>query len=96
MSLSPLPHKFITMMWSCGSFEATFLPFDENIVGGEALSYPDGPNAETPDTLFIKTSRPLTVDDKIVAKLAYDNFVKAEKMNYRGFNRLKYLKDNSN
>ena len=46
------------------SFEATFLPFDENIVGGEALSYPDGPNAETPDTLFIKTSRPLTVNDK--------------------------------
>ena len=46
------------------SFEVTFLPFDENIVGGEALSTPDGPNAETPDTLFMKTSRPLTVDDK--------------------------------
>jgi hypothetical protein len=46
------------------SFEVTFLPFDENIVGGEALSYPDGPNAETPDTLFMKTSRPLTVNDK--------------------------------
>ena len=38
---------------------------------------------------------PLSVDDKIVAKLAYDNFVKAEKMSYRGFNRLKYLKDNA-
>ena len=38
---------------------------------------------------------PLTVDDKIVAKLAYDNFAKAEKMSYRGFNRLKYLKDNA-
>ena len=46
------------------SFEVTFLPFDENIVGGEALSYPDGPNAETPDTLFMKTSRPLTINDK--------------------------------
>ncbi len=46
------------------SFEVTFLPFDENIVGGEALSYPDGPNTETPDTLFMKTSRPLTVNDK--------------------------------
>ena len=46
------------------SFEVTFLPFDENIVGGDALAYPDGPNAETPDTLFINTSRPLTVNDE--------------------------------
>ena len=38
---------------------------------------------------------PLSVDDRIVAKLAYDNFTKAEKMSYRGFNRLKYLKENS-
>ena len=42
----------------------TFLPFDENIVGGDALAYPDGPNAETPDTLFINTSRPLTTNDE--------------------------------
>ena len=46
------------------SFEVTFLPFDENIVGGDALAYPDGPNAETPDTLFINTSRPLTTNDE--------------------------------
>ena len=46
------------------SFEATFLPFDENIVGGDVLAYPDGPNAETPDTLFITTSRPLSVNDE--------------------------------
>ena len=38
---------------------------------------------------------PLSVDDRIVAKLAYNNFTKAEKMSYRGFNRLKYLKENS-
>ncbi|MCS5652463.1 MAG: hypothetical protein NZ825_07490, partial [Candidatus Marinimicrobia bacterium] len=46
------------------SFEVTFLPFDENIVGGDVLAYPDGPNAETPDTLFITTSRPLSVNDE--------------------------------
>jgi len=40
-------------------------------------------------------NNPLTVDDRIVAKLAYDNFTKANEMNYRGFNRLKYLKDNA-
>ncbi len=33
---------------------------------------------------------PLSVDDRIVAKLAYNNFVKAEKLNYRGFSRSKY------
>ena len=38
---------------------------------------------------------PLTVDDRIVATLAYNNFVDADKMEYRGFSRLKYLKDNS-
>ena len=38
---------------------------------------------------------PLTVDDRIVATLAYNNFVDADKMKYRGFSRLKYLKDNS-
>ena len=40
-------------------------------------------------------NNPLSIDDRIVAKLAYDNFTKAEKMSYRGFNRLKYLKENS-
>jgi tetratricopeptide (TPR) repeat protein len=38
---------------------------------------------------------PLSVDDRIVAKLAFNNFVKAEKLNYRGFNRSKYLKENA-
>ena len=38
---------------------------------------------------------PLSVDDRIVAKLAYTNFVKAEKLNYLGFNRSKYLKKNA-
>ena len=38
---------------------------------------------------------PLSVDDRIVAKLAYKNFVKAEKLNYLGFNRSKYLKENA-
>ena len=38
---------------------------------------------------------PLSVDDRIVAKLAYTNFVKAEKLNYQGFNRSKYLKENA-
>ena len=46
-------------------------------------------------SLGVFEKNPLTVDDKIVAKLAYDNFVKAEKMSYRGFNRIKYLKDNA-
>ena len=40
-------------------------------------------------------NNPLTIDDRIVAKLAHDNFIKANEMNYRGFNRLKYLKDNA-
>ena len=38
---------------------------------------------------------PFSVDDRIVAKLAYNNFVKAEKLNYRGFSRSKYLKENA-
>ena len=38
---------------------------------------------------------PLSVDDRIVAKLAYTNFVKAEKLKYLGFNRSKYLKENA-
>ena len=38
---------------------------------------------------------PLSVDERIVAKLAYTNFVKAEKLNYLGFNRSKYLKENA-
>jgi len=37
---------------------------------------------------------PLTSDDRIVAKLAYINFQKAEKLNYRGFNKSKWLKEN--
>ena len=38
---------------------------------------------------------PLSIDDRIVAKLSYTNFLKAEKLNYRGFSRSKYLKDNA-
>ena len=38
---------------------------------------------------------PFSIDDRIVAKLSYTNFLKAEKLNYRGFSRLKYLKDNA-
>tara|TARA_B100000579_G_scaffold425497_1_gene431303 strand:- start:266 stop:1552 length:1287 start_codon:yes stop_codon:yes gene_type:complete len=38
---------------------------------------------------------PFSIDDRIVAKLAYTNFLKAEKLNYRGFSRSKYLKDNA-
>lgn len=40
-------------------------------------------------------NNPLSVDDRIVAKLAYNNFLKAEKLNYRGFSRSKYLNENS-
>ena len=35
------------------------------------------------------------MDDRIVAKLSYNNFLKAEKLNYRGFSRSKYLNENS-
>ncbi|OUW38116.1 MAG: hypothetical protein CBD44_01835 [Flavobacteriaceae bacterium TMED184] len=38
---------------------------------------------------------PFSIDDRIVAKLSYTNFLKAEKLNYRGFSRSKYLKDNA-
>ena len=38
------------------------------------------------------TPEPKTVDLNYKPS---DNFVKAEKMSYRGFNRLKYLKDNA-
>ena len=38
---------------------------------------------------------PLTIDDRIIASLAYENFLKAEKLKYRGFNKAKWLKENS-
>ena len=38
---------------------------------------------------------PLTIDDRIIASLAYENFLKAEKLKYRGFNKSKWLKENS-
>ena len=33
-------------------------------------------------------------DDRLVAKLAYNYFIKAEKRGYRGFSKSKWLKDN--
>ena len=38
---------------------------------------------------------PLTIDDRIIASLAYENFLKAEKLKYRGFNKAKWLNENS-
>jgi len=38
---------------------------------------------------------PLTIDDRIIASLAYLNFLKAEKLKYRGFNKAKWLSENS-
>jgi len=43
----------------------------------------------------ILKQNPLSDDDRIVAKLAYTNFVKAEKLDYRGFSRSKYLQENA-
>lgn len=37
---------------------------------------------------------PFTNDDRLVAKLAYDYFVKAEKKGYRGFSKSTWLKEN--
>ncbi len=37
---------------------------------------------------------PFTNDDRLVAKLAYDYFVKAEKKGYRGFSKSNWLKEN--
>jgi len=38
---------------------------------------------------------PFTVDDRIVAKLSYDNYVKAESKGYRGSSKRKWFEDNS-
>ena len=37
---------------------------------------------------------PFTNDDRLIAKLAYDYFVKAEKKGYRGFSKSAWLKEN--
>ena len=37
---------------------------------------------------------PLTIDDRVVAKLAYNYFIKAEKKGYRGFSKISWLQDN--
>ena len=37
---------------------------------------------------------PFTNDDRVVAKLAYDYFVKAEERGYRGFSKTSWLKEN--
>ena len=37
---------------------------------------------------------PFTNDDRLIAKLAYDYFVKAEKKGYRGFSKSSWLKEN--
>ena len=38
---------------------------------------------------------PFTTDDRIVAKLSYDYFVKAEKKGFRGFSKKEWLNENS-
>ena len=38
---------------------------------------------------------PFTIDDRIVAKLAYNYFIDAENKGYRGFTKSQWLKDNS-
>lgn len=38
---------------------------------------------------------PFTIDDRIVAKLAYDYFIKAEKKGYGGFSKSTWLKENA-
>ena len=37
---------------------------------------------------------PFTIDDRIVAKLAYDYFTKAEKKGFRGFSKSAWMKEN--
>jgi len=37
---------------------------------------------------------PFTNDDRLIAKLAYDYFIKAEKKGYRGFSKSTWLKEN--
>ena len=38
---------------------------------------------------------PFTIDDRLVAKLSYDNYVKAESKGYRGASKRKWFEDNS-
>ena len=38
---------------------------------------------------------PFSIDDRIVAKLAYDYFLKAEEAGYRGYNKRKWLEENA-
>jgi len=38
---------------------------------------------------------PFTIDDRIVAKLSYDNYVKAESKGYRGASKKKWFEDNA-
>ena len=38
---------------------------------------------------------PFSTDDRIVAKLAYDYFLKAEEAGYRGYNKRKWLEENA-
>jgi tetratricopeptide (TPR) repeat protein len=38
---------------------------------------------------------PFTIDDRIVAKLSYDNYVKAESKGYRGVSKKKWFEDNA-
>ena len=45
------------------SFKVIFQPFDDNITGGSVLDAPAGINNANPDTLFVRTSRPLTEED---------------------------------
>lgn len=45
---------------SPSSFGVTFQPYDENITGGDVLTAPASVLSSNPDTLFVRTSRPLT------------------------------------
>ena len=38
---------------------------------------------------------PFTIDDRIVAKLAYDYFIKAEQKGYQGFSKTSWMKENA-
>ncbi len=45
------------------SFAVNFEPYDENITGGSVLDAPTAATETNPDTLFVRTSRPLTEED---------------------------------
>ena len=40
-------------------------------------------------------SQPFSIDDRIVAKLSYQYFIKAEKKGYKGFNKKDWFEENA-